>query len=75
LDCTKPALMSERVNQPTAYSPVFEFMFSVVLFLSRLLAHGGPHVDYKGSHRSDPGQWYAGRVVRGGENLCVRNLC
>src|SRR5213080_1005227 len=23
LDCAKPALMSESVNQPTAYSPVF----------------------------------------------------
>jgi hypothetical protein len=48
LACAKPALMSDRVNHPTAYSPVFEFMFSVVVFLSSLLAQAGEHVDYKG---------------------------
>jgi hypothetical protein len=48
LACAKPALMSERVKHPTPYSQVFEFMFSVVLFLASLLAHGGQHVDYKG---------------------------
>ena len=47
LACAKPALMSERVNHPTAYSPAFEFMFSLVLFVASLLAQGSQHVDYK----------------------------
>jgi hypothetical protein len=39
--------MSERVNHPTAYSPVFEFMSGVLLLLASLLARGGQPVDYK----------------------------
>ncbi len=56
LACAKPALMSDRVNHPTAYSPVFEFMFSVVVFLSSFLAQAGEHVDYKGPQSLDWGR-------------------
>lgn len=54
LACAKPALMSDRVNHPTAYSPVFEFILRVLLFLARLLAQGGQHVDYKGLFNFQP---------------------
>jgi hypothetical protein len=53
LACANPALMSDKVNHPTAYSPVFEFMFTVVVFVSSLLAQAGEHVDYKGPESLD----------------------
>ena len=41
LDCARPALIKESVNQPTAYSPVFEFMFA-----AQVLSQESQTVDY-----------------------------